>query len=43
MHHRKEIRKLFAHLEPIIVQIEEHHLWLGGLQNEISKLFDLEN
>lgn len=28
-------------LKPVIIQIEQDHLWLSGLQNEVSKLFHL--
>ena len=29
-------------LEPVIVEIEEHHLWLGSLEDQVSKLLHLE-
>lgn len=29
-------------LQPVIVQIEQDHLWLSGLQNEIPKLLHLQ-
>ena len=29
-------------LEPVIVEVEEDHLWLCGLEDEVSKLLHLE-
>ncbi len=29
-------------LQPVIIDVEQHHLWLCGLQDEITKLLNLE-
>ncbi|CAN7943340.1 unnamed protein product, partial [Ixodes pacificus] len=29
-------------LEPVVVEVEEHHLRFGGLQDEVSKLLHLQ-
>ncbi len=29
-------------LEPVVVEIEQHHLWLSGLQDEVPQLLHLE-
>lgn len=29
-------------LEPVVVQVEQHHLRLRGLQDEVSELLDLQ-
>lgn len=30
-------------LQPVIIDVEQHHLWLRGLQNQVTKLLNLQS